>query len=133
MSEKICCDQLEREDRMNTFKLGLEIAKRRKKAGLTQRELAERIGSTQAVISRLESGRTLPSISTLERVARATGQPLKLVIGEDPNIPSRDEKRRRVRQVLGDYVFNPWDRSPSQTESRSLTADGLSRERFARE
>jgi transcriptional regulator with XRE-family HTH domain len=112
--------------------LGIEVAKLRRKAGLTQAELARRAGTTQAIISRIESGRATPTISTLERVAVATGEPLKLVLGEKSYMPPRAERRRRVRQVLGDYVFNPWEREPSDAEARSLTADGLGRERFAR-
>jgi hypothetical protein len=34
--------------------------------------------------------------------------------------------------VLGDYEFDPWAREPSPAEARSLEADGLGRERFAR-
>ena len=45
----------------------------RTRAGLTQSELAERMHTTQSTIARLESGRTLPSMRTLERYAAATG------------------------------------------------------------
>lgn len=38
-------------------------------AGLTQRELAERIGTTQSAIARLESGGSLPAVTTLHRLA----------------------------------------------------------------
>jgi len=32
---------------------------------------------------------------------------------------------RRVRQVLGDYEFDPWDRDPTEAEARSLEDDRL--------
>lgn len=48
----------------------------RKRAGLTQGELAKKMGTTQPVIARLESGRVRPSIRTLERLAEATGSRL---------------------------------------------------------
>jgi len=44
----------------------------RGRAGLTQEELARKMGTTQPVIARLESGRTRPSLRTLERLAAAT-------------------------------------------------------------
>jgi ribosome-binding protein aMBF1 (putative translation factor) len=47
-------------------------------AHLTQAQLARRMGTTQAVIARLESGRTKPSTRTLERVAAATGMRLRI-------------------------------------------------------
>ena len=48
------------------------IIKARVARGLTQAELAERMGTSQSYIARLESGRTLPSTRTLLKVAAAT-------------------------------------------------------------
>ena len=48
----------------------------RNRAGLTQEALARKMGTTQPVIARLESGRGRPSIRTLDRLARATGSRL---------------------------------------------------------
>ena len=45
----------------------------RKNAGLTQAELAERIGSNKSYISRVERGLTIPSVATLYRIAAAMG------------------------------------------------------------
>ena len=47
-------------------------------AGLTQEQLAQRMHTTQSAVARLESGRTRPSTSTLERLAQATGTKLKI-------------------------------------------------------
>lgn len=54
------------------FAIAREIIKARTRAGLSQKELAEQIKTTQSVIARLESGVHIPSVSTLKRVARAT-------------------------------------------------------------
>ncbi len=49
----------------------------REKKGLTQDELARRVGVTKAYISLLESGaRTNPSLDVLRRLAKALGVPL---------------------------------------------------------
>jgi len=52
-----------------------EVLKARASAGLTQAEVAERVGTTQSAIARLESGarKHSPSIATLQRYARALG------------------------------------------------------------
>lgn len=50
----------------------------RREAKLTQAELAEKIGTTQSAIARLEAGRVSPSISTLRRYAEATGHHLQV-------------------------------------------------------
>jgi transcriptional regulator with XRE-family HTH domain len=45
----------------------------RKRAGLTQKELADRAGTTQSAIARLESGRSTPSLEAVERLLRHCG------------------------------------------------------------
>ena len=55
------------------FALASQIIGARAHAGLSQAELAERMGTSQSAIARLESGRVKPSTSTLERLATATG------------------------------------------------------------
>lgn len=52
-------------------------------SGLTQAQVAERMNTTQAVIARLEGGKSKPSTRTLERYAKATGTRLK--ISFEPN------------------------------------------------
>jgi transcriptional regulator with XRE-family HTH domain len=54
----------------------------RSRAGLTQEQLAQKMGTTQPVVARLESGRTRPSLRTLERLAQATDS--RLVLGFEP-------------------------------------------------
>ncbi len=54
------------------FSLSRELIAARVRAGLTQAELAERMGTTQSAIARLESGARLPSVKTLLRFAKAT-------------------------------------------------------------
>ena len=60
------------------FELARALIEARVAAGLTQVELAERMGTTQSVIARLESGRVQPTTATLQRLARATGTRLKI-------------------------------------------------------
>ena len=55
------------------FALARELIAARVRAGLTQTELARRMGTTQSAIARLESGAQMPSVKTLLRFAKATG------------------------------------------------------------
>ena len=55
----------------------------RTEAGLTQAALAERMGTTQSAISRMEGGGTRPSFETLERLAEAVGGELVVGVGVD--------------------------------------------------
>lgn len=52
----------------------------RTRAGLTQAQVAKRMGTSQPVIARLESGRRKPSLATLERYAKATGHELRIAL-----------------------------------------------------
>lgn len=51
----------------------------RERAGLSQRELAARAGTSQSAIARYEAGAVQPSLATLERLVSACGQ--RLTVG----------------------------------------------------
>lgn len=53
------------------YRLAAEVLLLRKQRGLTQKELAEKVGTTQAVISRLESASVKPSLETILKIAEA--------------------------------------------------------------
>ena len=77
-------DALEQE-----FVLASAVIEARNRAGLTQEELARRMGTTQPVVARLESGRVRPSMRTLERFAEATGS--RLLISFEPREGKRPQ------------------------------------------
>ena len=60
------------------FTLAREIIKARASAGLSQQELAQKMETTQSAVARLESGHHLPSMSTLKKLAKATGTKLSI-------------------------------------------------------
>ena len=60
------------------FAIARAVISARAHAGLTQEELARRMGTTQSAIARLEGGKSKPSTSTLEKLAIATGTRLKI-------------------------------------------------------
>ena len=64
------------DDAGRTGDLGDDLARARRRARLSQRELADRLGLSQAAISRVESGERLPRLETLSEWARATGHRL---------------------------------------------------------
>ena len=57
---------------------GKKLKTLRKRAGLTQEQLAQVTGIDQANISRLENGTANPSLRTLKRLAEGMGMELKL-------------------------------------------------------
>ncbi len=62
----------ETQDRLRPFEeIARVVIMRRAQLGLTQQELAERMGTTKSVISRIESGQHRTSTDTLRRLAEA--------------------------------------------------------------
>ena len=56
------------------------IIKKRIENGLTQKELAKKIGTKQSAISRLESGTYNPTLSFLQKVVEGLGAKLKIAL-----------------------------------------------------
>jgi transcriptional regulator with XRE-family HTH domain len=70
------------------------IAVARTSAGVTQIELAKRMGTTQTAIARLESGRVAPNTSTLQRFADAIDR--RLIIDFEEASTSQSPRSRKV-------------------------------------
>ena len=60
------------------YRIVAELIRARAAAGLTQDQLAERMGTTRSAVARLESGRQMPSTRTLAKFATATGHQLRI-------------------------------------------------------
>jgi ribosome-binding protein aMBF1 (putative translation factor) len=60
------------------FEIAAELLRARLRAGLSQAELAARMGTSQSTIARLENGQTLPSTKTILRYAEATGSKFRV-------------------------------------------------------
>ena len=68
-------ERAEFDETYEATRLALEVGERvreaREAAGLTQRELATRMGTSQAAVARLEAGGTGATLTTLQKVASA--------------------------------------------------------------
>lgn len=81
------------------------IREARRRAGLTQIQVAERAGVPQSTVGRIESGARIPSTLLAERLIRAAGFELRVGLGEpDSQTDSLFERSlgRTPRQRLGD-------------------------------
>lgn len=96
--------------------VGATIRRARQDAGLTQAELAERAGTSQATISAYEAGRKDPSATTLARVlaaagARLTSEPRGFAVGR-PTRGDLEDRARILAQVLDLAEALPFRRAP---------------------
>lgn len=60
--------------------IGKKIREARSKKGLSQEQLAERLRISQAGVSKLESGKTVPTVSRLMQIARVLDIPLRQLL-----------------------------------------------------
>lgn len=67
------------------FALIETLMQKRIEKGLTQKQIAEKIGTRQSAISRLESGSYNPTLSFLQKIADALGARLQLSLTEKYN------------------------------------------------
>ena len=68
-----------------------EVLRARAEAGLTQAEVAERIGTTQSAVARLESAepKHSPSIATLQKYAKALGYKVQVKLVKERRLTAR--------------------------------------------
>lgn len=81
------------------------IREARRRAGLTQAQLAQRAGVPQSTIGRIETGARVPSTALVERLIRAAGFEVRAGLGEpDPETDSLFERTlgRTPRQRFAD-------------------------------
>ena len=75
------------------FSLASMLIAARARANLTQAELAAKMGTSQSTVARLESGAAKPSLTTLQRYAKATGARLKITLEPKPRTKKDRGKR----------------------------------------
>ena len=95
-------------DRLNEeFAFLDQFLKARSTAGITQTEVAERIGTTQSAIARLESGKgkRSPSLATLQRYAHALGCRLELRLVKETEVQKVEGRTNPITIWLGLTFF----------------------------
>src|SRR3990167_6693357 len=107
------------------FELINAIIEARKRGGLTQTQLAQKIGTKQAVISRLEIGRANPTLEFLKRLAKALNSKLEIHLTTNrfdvfhPKLPAG---RLTPRRKASGYTHADWSsRHPPDADRRNLS------------
>ena len=96
-------------------RIGDRLRDERVRAGISQRELARRLGLSASLISQLESGQSKPSVGTLYAIVTELGVSLDRVIrGDDsPAEPAPPAGRRRTPSPL----VHPGERQAIELDS----------------
>ena len=92
----------------------------RRRSGMSQRALAERAGTSQSVIARIERGLSNPTVGTLNRLLEATGHCVETSLTHRPDlVHSRAEAyfdRDAPEAVVAAYLFGSTAQGSSHRE-----------------
>jgi transcriptional regulator with XRE-family HTH domain len=94
------------------FDVAVQALRLRLEAGMTQAQLAEKMGTKQSVISRFERGESSPSTRFLQRLARALGTELRVSLGRLTSVPEAptavgEDLIRATRGMFGKHGDKP--------------------------
>ncbi len=83
--------------------IGRKIQKAREEAGLSQEELASRLGYTQAALSNYELGKRRLYLANIEQIARELNKPLNYFL-EESAAPANAEKREPPDETISEIL-----------------------------
>lgn len=81
-----------REERRDELQIGARLRHARLLEGIRIRELAERVGCAESMISKIENGKVAPSLAMLQRLVEALNRDLSSFFGTDINSPGLVQK-----------------------------------------
>lgn len=103
--------------------VALAILDLRGRLGLTQQQLAERVGTTQSVIARAESGTHPIEVTLLSRIAEATGEPLIVGFGNPGPDHQPGVATAEVHEGPGEYETSSGDELLDAFNQANTAAD----------
>lgn len=74
--------------RKDELQIGARLRHARLLTGTRMRELADTVGCAESMVSKIESGKVVPSLPMLQRLVEALGRDLASFFGSDPNSPA---------------------------------------------
>ena len=83
--------------------IGKKIQRAREEAGLSQEELASRLGYTQAALSNYELGKRRLYLANIEQIARELNKPLSYFLDESP-APAKAERGEPPDETMSEIV-----------------------------
>ncbi len=93
------------------MEFNVKLQELRKKKGLTQEELAESLYVSRTVISKWESGRGYPNITSLKAIAKFFGVTIDALLSSDELLTIAEENSKQNGNYLRDMVFGLLDLS----------------------
>lgn len=108
------------------YRLASEVLLLRKQRGLTQKELAEKIGTTQAVISRVESASVKPSFDTILKIADALDAAMDVRLLPVENIrrkSAQSDNEDRQQNALKGILYYDQEQSALSSNAKWISSE----------
>jgi transcriptional regulator with XRE-family HTH domain len=83
--------------------IGKKIQKAREEAGLSQEDLASRLGYSQAALSNYELGKRRLYLANIEQIARELDKPLSFFLDES-TLTANEEKKESPDEIISEIV-----------------------------
>lgn len=91
------------------MRCGSLVREARRRHGLDQAELAERLGTSQPAISRIERNQVSPTVETLERMLNAMGETLRVSTFSLAE-PAPGGSNQSIAELRADFRLSPEER-----------------------
>jgi transcriptional regulator with XRE-family HTH domain len=101
----------------------ITLLKARKSANLTQNNLAERLGKSQAYVAKLEGGESNPTIGSIGRLLAIIG--LRIVMGVSPLVPDFSDNYMVVPQTISNGGESPDFEGTTQSVGYCFPLNGI--------
>lgn len=92
---------------MEELRFGATVLAQRRRLGLTQEKLAQKLGVSKGAVSKWETNASYPDITLLPRLAALFGISVDELIGYQPQL-GREEIRRLYRQLAREFATQPF-------------------------
>ena len=89
---------------MNQIQIGAFLKELRRKKGITQEELAEKLGVSGRTISRWETGSNMPDISLLLEIAAFFDVSIPEIIKGERKSENMQEEVKEIAETMSDYA-----------------------------
>ena len=109
------------DDVQNAPMIGLRIRERRKKAALTLKQVAEAAKISTGYLSLIERDKALPTLTTLDRIARALGTNLEFFVAAPQPVDCLTRGDERSRFFVGTNLLG-YERISAQFPGSELTS-----------
>jgi transcriptional regulator with XRE-family HTH domain len=86
------------------LQIGARLKHARVLAGVRMRELAEKVGCTEGMISKIENARVVPSLPMLQRLLKALDRDLQAFFGSNPDAPGIVQRARQRPITMTDPI-----------------------------